>query len=225
MRTWLFSGSAALALCAATAAGASTVVLDFAGVANPNNTASVDGYYNGGTSSDGNSGTNFGVSFSSNALAINNYNGCCEPDSPTKGVLFFVSGPSVDINVAAGFDTGFSFFYSSANVSNVSVWSGADGTGTLLGTLPLAGQANSACPTGATGFYCTWTPVGVYFAGTAHSINFAGAANFVAFDDITFGSATAGGGVPEPATWALMIAGMGLAGGALRRRRSLAAVA
>jgi hypothetical protein len=31
-----------------------------------------------------------------------------------------------------------------------------------------------------------------------------------------------GGGVPEPASWALMIAGFGLAGGALRHRRSLA---
>jgi hypothetical protein len=31
-------------------------------------------------------------------------------------------------------------------------------------------------------------------------------------------------GVPEPSTWALMIAGFGLAGGALRRRvRSVAA--
>jgi hypothetical protein len=30
---------------------------------------------------------------------------------------------------------------------------------------------------------------------------------------------TAGGGVPEPASWALMIAGFGLAGAALRRRR------
>ena len=31
------------------------------------------------------------------------------------------------------------------------------------------------------------------------------------------------GGVPEPETWALMIGGFGLAGGALRRRRALAA--
>jgi hypothetical protein len=31
------------------------------------------------------------------------------------------------------------------------------------------------------------------------------------------------GGVPEPATWALMIAGLGATGGALRRRRALAA--
>ena len=225
MRTWLFAASAALALCAASAAGASTVVLDFAGVANPSNDAFVNGYYNGGTSSDGNSGTNFGVAFSPNALAINNYSGCCEPDSPTKGILYFLEGASVNINVAAGFDTGFSFFYSSAAVSNVSVWSGVDGTGTLLGTLSLAGQNNANCGAGAIYPYCNWSPIGVSFAGIAQSINFAGAANFVAFDDITFGSATAGGGVPEPAAWALMIAGMGLAGGALRRRRSLAAVA
>jgi hypothetical protein len=32
-----------------------------------------------------------------------------------------------------------------------------------------------------------------------------------------------GGGVPEPAAWALMITGFGLAGGALRRRRGLGA--
>jgi hypothetical protein len=34
-----------------------------------------------------------------------------------------------------------------------------------------------------------------------------------------------GGGVPEPATWALTLTGFGLAGAALRRRRSVAAAA
>jgi hypothetical protein len=36
---------------------------------------------------------------------------------------------------------------------------------------------------------------------------------------------TAGAAVPEPATWAMMIGGMGLAGGALRRRKAVAAIA
>ncbi len=39
------------------------------------------------------------------------------------------------------------------------------------------------------------------------------------------GDFTVSAAVPEPATWALMIGGMGLAGGALRRRRSVAAKA
>lgn len=34
---------------------------------------------------------------------------------------------------------------------------------------------------------------------------------------------TAGGGVPEPAAWAMMLAGFGLVGGAMRRRGTLAA--
>jgi len=38
------------------------------------------------------------------------------------------------------------------------------------------------------------------------------------FDDFTFGATT----VPEPAAWALLIAGFGLVGGDLRRRRALA---
>lgn len=42
-------------------------------------------------------------------------------------------------------------------------------------------------------------------------------------DGVDFWSAPGSGAVPEPATWALMIAGFGLAGAALRRRRSVPA--
>lgn len=37
-------------------------------------------------------------------------------------------------------------------------------------------------------------------------------------DNLTFGPAVTSGAVPEPATWAMMIAGFGLVGGAMRRR-------
>ena len=43
------------------------------------------------------------------------------------------------------------------------------------------------------------------------------------YANFTITSVTFGGGVPEPATWALMIGGFGLAGVAMRRRRSLTA--
>jgi len=48
--------------------------------------------------------------------------------------------------------------------------------------------------------------------------NTAFSGNDFALDDISL-SVTAPGGVPEPASWALMIAGFGLAGATLRRRR------
>jgi hypothetical protein len=59
----------------------------------------------------------------------------------------------------------------------------------------------------------------VTFAGTAFSVDFGGSADQVAFAGITLGSQTPGGTVPEPATWAMMIGGFGMVGGAMRRRR------
>ena len=137
--------------------------------------------------------------------------------------MFFLNSNNAILDFAAGFTTGFSFFYSSAFQASVSVWDGLNGTGNQLGTLNLGAQNNSNCSGDPNGQYCNWTPVGVNFNGTAKSINFGGTANFVVFDDITFGSATPGV-VPEPGTWALMIGGFGMAGAALRsRRRALTA--
>jgi hypothetical protein len=47
----------------------------------------------------------------------------------------------------------------------------------------------------------------------------------VGYDDFTFTSGVVRGGVPEPAAWAMMIAGFGLTGAMLRSRRRFAATA
>lgn len=226
MRSVIHLAAAAILAASATSASAATVVLDFTGVVNPviGNSASVNNFYNGGTSSHGTSGTNYGAAFSSNGLAINDYNGCCEPDSfllpARKGILFFLDGGAVTISYAAGFSTGFSFYYASNSDATINVYDGINGTGNVLASLALARQANQNCGQGASGFYCNWTPIGVTFAGVAKSIDFGGGANFVAYDNITFGSDRPGGTVPEPASWAMLIAGFGLTGAAMRRRRT-----
>ena len=235
MKIKLLLAAGAAALARASAAQASVVVLNFEGVnaTYPSGYATVGDFYNGGTSGDGTTGTNYGVHFESNALAIclnstsvscsNTSRGGLAPGSD-KGGLFFLSGTSTILDYAAGFDTGFSFFYAEPNThgGNVQVFDGLGGTGNLLATINL-GLTSGSCP-GYNAGYCPFTPVGVSFAGTAKSIAFGGVANFVVFDDVTFGSAIAGGDVPEPSTWALSILGMGVAGAALRssRRRKVA---
>ena len=90
-----------------------------------------------------------------------------------------------------------------------------------------------------------YTTLGDYVLGgtsasdfTAQQIAFSSLARYVRFDllsnydddafvglsEVQFQGATAGA-VPEPATWAMMITGFGLAGTALRRRRNVAAAA
>lgn len=107
---------------------AAVTVLNFEGIPatypSGNNTA-IQGFYDGGTSSAGTSGTNFGVGFSSNALAIclntigvncsNTSRGGQGDSNSQRGALFFLSGAQTYMNVSAGFDTGFSFFYVAAN--------------------------------------------------------------------------------------------------------------
>ena len=197
-------------------ASAAVIVLDFEGVGDFN---PVGDYYNGGA------GPNYGVSFSPATLAIvdadagGGGNFANEPSPNT--IMFFLEADNAILNFAAGFDTGFSFFYSSSTAASVNVYDGLDGTGNLLGTLSLTAQGFDNCTGDPSGDFCNWSPVGVSFAGTARSINFGGTANQTGFDNITFGSASPGGGtdVPEPGTLGLL--GLGLAGvGLMRRRRN-----
>ena len=71
-------------------------------------------------------------------------------------------------------------------------------------------------------FYTTWNSgsnTSVDLGLVNHNTAFSG--NDFTLDDIAFGVTRPG--VPEPATWALMLTGFGLAGVALRRRRLVAA--
>ena len=195
---------------------ASPVVLTFEGL---QELEAVNGFYNGGTGGAGSSGTNYGIEFVSGSLALidsdaggtGSFGG--EPSPST--VLFFFSRSAV-MNYAAGFDTGFSFFYSAINnPAVVNVYSGTNLTGSLLATINLPVTASDGGD--PTGDFSPFVAAGAAFAGTARSVDFGGTANQVAFDNVTFGSATAGGDVPEPATMLLLAGGLG-AIFALRRR-------
>ncbi|MBT9470025.1 MAG: PEPxxWA-CTERM sorting domain-containing protein [Pseudomonadota bacterium] len=217
---------AAMAVATASSANAAVVVLDFEGVGNQ---AAINNFYNGGTDSQGHSGANYGVAFSSSSLGLidtdagGSGNFANEPSAST--ILFFQNANNAVLNYAAGFSTGFSFFYTSSTAATVNVYDGLNATGNLLGSLNLAAQYSQNCAGDPTGGFCNWTSVGVAFGGLAKSIDFGGAAGQTGFDNITFGSATPGSAVPEPATWAMMIAGFGMAGAALRRRRQVALLA
>ena len=139
--------------------------------------------------------------------------------------MFFLNSSNAVLNVTNGFDTGFSFYYTSSTAAVVNVYSGLNATGSILASIPLAAQFTNNCSGDPTGGYCNFTAVGVAFAGTAFSIDFGGTANQTGYDNITFGSATPGNGVPEPATWAMMIGGLALTGAAMRRRKAVVSFA
>ena len=203
-------------------ATAGTTVLTFEGLQDEE---AILNYYNGGFGGSGSGpGPNYGITFGADSLAIisganggsGNFSGA--PSMPT--IAFFLSGAGDVMDVPAGFDTGFSFYYSAINDSGtVDVYSGLDGTGSLLASIYLPVTPSGGSPECTYGAFCPWFPIGVSFAGTAESAVFTGTANQIGFDNITLGASTPVG-APEPTTLALL--GSGLLGllGMNRRRKS-----
>ncbi len=206
-------------------ASATTVVLTSEGLGNGEQ---ILGYYDGGFGSFGTGpGPSYGIQFGADSFAIISadnggsgaFTGSLAP-SPNTGA-FYLIGDGVIMNVAAGFTTGFSFFYTSPfYTGSVTVWDGLDGSGNQLASLSLGLTTDTTDTTGLP--FDDWLPVGVAFSGTAQSVIFLGEQpNFIIFDDITLGSETPNG-VPDGGASALLL-GIGLVSvGCFRRFRGMA---
>ncbi len=201
---------------------ATTVTMDFDGLNGSGEWAA--NYYDGGCGSSYSGGSvtcggpDYGVDWSANAVAfaqpslVARYLGVANAPSGDN-VLgidknIFRQPPGMVMNVAAGFDTSLSFWYTTAALQSdifVTVYDGVDGTGSILTTLNLD-STPGYCVAGFQ-FSC-WDPLTVNFDGTAHSVRFyttfSNPRQFL-LDSVSFDKAAVP--VPEPA--AIGIFGLG----------------
>ncbi|HMY39887.1 MAG TPA: hypothetical protein PK011_11230 [Marinagarivorans sp.] len=173
-----------LAYSTVASAATSVIQLDFTGVGSR---AAVKSFYSGGADSDGNSGVNYGVTFSENALSLSDI----DPDANFAGepsphnIMFFLSGPAY-LSIPEGFSQGFSFYYSTLDFTGqVDIYDGVDATGNVLGSLTLDALGEGPVLDRP---YSNWKIAALNFTGVAKSVNFSGTVNEVGFDNITLGS-------------------------------------
>jgi hypothetical protein len=217
--------AAGIAACLGTQSANAALVLPLGAIHTGDD---IENYFDGGTDSTGQSGTDLGIGFSTNAIAqaagtsASTGDGKFEnnPSGQTEVLAFTFSSTTASyVNYAAGF-SGLSFNYSFSNNSDAGVaeyayvYSGLNGSGTLLDTLSLTPAGTTvACVTPGDS-YCTWSQA------TTGSTTFSTAAESVLFG--TSPTATSTGSpvtisefdgltlvTPLPAALWLMISGLG----------------
>jgi hypothetical protein len=164
------------------------ITLDFEGLGNSDQ---IVDFYNGGESSQGFSGFDFGIYFGGNTLAIidedagGTGNFANEPSPST--IMFFLEGSAV-MNVPNGFVEGFSFYYTSSEPGVVYVYDGLDATGNLIATASFPALTQGQIGGDPNGYFDNWQPFGVSFEGVAKSVDFTGVQSKCGFDNVTFGN-------------------------------------
>lgn len=194
--------AAAAVVMAAAPAFADTNLIDFESVTG---FESIGQFYNGGA------GPNLGVSFGGDALGlVNDELGPYFSNAPSPLGTMTPVGTDSTMNVASGFSS-IAFQYSSlsAVAAGVQVWSGADGTGTLLASFDLLANATAGGCSSAP--LCHFDAQSFTLPVVGYSVSFGNAANAAVFDDIVISA------VPEPGSAALLL--LGAAGLLVLRRR------
>ncbi len=159
-------------------------------------------FYDGGTTYLGiGGGPDLGVEFTLNARVFTQTSGLTGAFTP-PGIMELYSdtaregeGISATMDVEGGFSSGIVFSYAAIDAAGMmQVYSGLDGTGTLLadGNLPVTS------PVTGPGVFVVDS---VDFSGVAQSVVFSGGNKQLAFDDLLMG-------VPEPPAWGMLTIGI-----------------
>lgn len=214
------------------------VNLDFEGAGNR---AYLGSFYNGGSDSQGNSGDNFGVSFSNNAQTLIDWDAGGSgnfANEPSPSTVLFAEAGSLILNYAPGFSDFLQFYFSSAidrPNAVVNVFDGLNASGNVLASFELPAQAYYECSGDSDGTFCNWGLATAALSGTGRSIEFGagsspidyqGRSGWIGYDNISFVSVEDRfNQVPLPGTLALLGVGLvGLATGSRRLRLNTADV-
>lgn len=196
---WLYATAAAVAAVTASPAFAATFTIDFEKNWDYLN-GDINNYYNGGTAADGSSGgPNLGVSFTNVSGLSNDANFTYYTGAPSPVGIAYAHDTAY-MNVAAGVDgatNALQFFYSStADVTGaIKAYSGANGTGTLLGSVNVV--TNTAGSP-----FDAWTLATLSFNGVAKSFDLSGLDNVGGIDNVSV--------APVPLPAGILLFGSGL---------------